>query len=308
MHVHMNQFPLKRTWELVEHMTGWKRRLHGDGQEAEKTLPPILTPCVARHHREGSDQRHSSQKTEGLSPHSGHFDPRNLDGRDKPPKCLPYIANRADVLGTRVLKETESPLQRARVQLFFPETQKIRAVWKVLRLYVKKCVCVQLLSCVRLFGDFKDRRPLGFSVRGLLQARILEWVAIFSSRRSSLPRDRPGVSCTDSGFFTTETPRKPHMWRAICKSENTGSRAKRMVETSPCPQWQRHWQTPLLHLSPNLAKTVGEPGSGVSGCNTTPLHCWSQGAAAAAIFPCCPAGGECGWDRVDSHVILRLPR
>ena len=29
----------------------------------------------------------------------------------------------------------------------------------------------------------------GFSVHGILQARILEWVAIFSSRGSSQPRD-----------------------------------------------------------------------------------------------------------------------
>ena len=29
----------------------------------------------------------------------------------------------------------------------------------------------------------------GFSVRGIFQARILEWVAIFSSKGSSQPRD-----------------------------------------------------------------------------------------------------------------------
>ena len=35
------------------------------------------------------------------------------------------------------------------------------------------------------------------SVRGILQARILEWVAMPSSRGSSWPRDRTWVSCTD---------------------------------------------------------------------------------------------------------------
>ena len=35
----------------------------------------------------------------------------------------------------------------------------------------------------------------GSSVHGILQASILEWVAIFSSRRSSLPRDQTHVSC-----------------------------------------------------------------------------------------------------------------
>ena len=42
------------------------------------------------------------------------------------------------------------------------------------------------------------------SDHGISQARILEWVAIFYSRRSSQPRDRPCVSCSAGGLFTTE--------------------------------------------------------------------------------------------------------
>ena len=38
---------------------------------------------------------------------------------------------------------------------------------------------------VQLFCDPLDRSPLGSSVHGISQARILEWVAIFSSRGSS---------------------------------------------------------------------------------------------------------------------------
>ena len=37
---------------------------------------------------------------------------------------------------------------------------------------------------------------------GILQARILEWVAMLSSRGSSQPRDRTQISHTASGFFT----------------------------------------------------------------------------------------------------------
>ena len=37
---------------------------------------------------------------------------------------------------------------------------------------------------------------------GILQARILEWVAMPSSRASSQPRDRTQVSCIGGGFFT----------------------------------------------------------------------------------------------------------
>jgi len=41
-----------------------------------------------------------------------------------------------------------------------------------------------------------DYSPPGSSVLGILQARILEWVAISSSRGSSQPRDQTHVSCT----------------------------------------------------------------------------------------------------------------
>ena len=38
---------------------------------------------------------------------------------------------------------------------------------------------------------------------GILQARILEWVAILSSRGISQPRNQTGVSCIAGGFFTS---------------------------------------------------------------------------------------------------------
>ena len=46
-----------------------------------------------------------------------------------------------------------------------------------------------------------DCSPPGSSVLGILQARILEWVAIPFSRKSSQPRDRTWVSMA-GGFFT----------------------------------------------------------------------------------------------------------
>ena len=44
--------------------------------------------------------------------------------------------------------------------------------------------------------------PRGFSVRGILQARILEWIAILFSRGSSRTRDWAQVSYTAGAFFT----------------------------------------------------------------------------------------------------------
>ena len=43
---------------------------------------------------------------------------------------------------------------------------------------------------------------------GILQARILEWVAMSSSRGSSRPRNRTQVSCTAGRFFTVSVTRE----------------------------------------------------------------------------------------------------
>ena len=55
-----------------------------------------------------------------------------------------------------------------------------------------------------------DCSPPGSSVHGILQARILEWAAIFSSRGSSLPRDGTLSSCIAGRYLTTESPGKPY--------------------------------------------------------------------------------------------------
>ena len=55
-----------------------------------------------------------------------------------------------------------------------------------------------------------DCSPVGFSVHEILQARILEWVAISYSRGSSQPKDWTQVSCIAGRFFidwaTREAP------------------------------------------------------------------------------------------------------
>ena len=53
-----------------------------------------------------------------------------------------------------------------------------------------------------------DCSPSVSSVRGILQARILEWVAMPSSKGYSPPRDWT-ISSIAGGFFTTEPPGKP---------------------------------------------------------------------------------------------------
>ena len=55
--------------------------------------------------------------------------------------------------------------------------------------------CAQ--SCLTLC-DPTDYSPPGSSVRGIFQARILEWVAISYSSGSYQSRDRTHISCTDT--------------------------------------------------------------------------------------------------------------
>ena len=55
------------------------------------------------------------------------------------------------------------------------------------------CCCLVTQLCSALCDPMDCSSP-GSSVRGILQARILEWVAISSSRESSRPRDWTWVS------------------------------------------------------------------------------------------------------------------
>ena len=55
--------------------------------------------------------------------------------------------------------------------------------------------CAQAQSCLTLCNPL-DRSPPDSSVHGILQGRILEWVAISFSRGSPELRDRTRVSCT----------------------------------------------------------------------------------------------------------------
>ena len=67
-------------------------------------------------------------------------------------------------------------------------------------IFALKVKVIQL--CPTLFD------PMDYTVHGILQARILEWVAFPFSRGSSQPRDRIQVSHIAGGFFTTWATRE----------------------------------------------------------------------------------------------------
>ena len=81
--------------------------------------------------------------------------------------------------------------------------------WLLLRGKVK----VKSLSSVWLCNPMNCSLP-GSSVHGILQARILEWVAISFSRGSSQPRDRTQVSRIGSRHFNCWATREPY-WRGV---------------------------------------------------------------------------------------------
>ena len=89
-------------------------------------------------------------------------------------------------MAAEVLGVTSSPLQWKRQLLGL----------------AKKKVKVKLLSRVRLFGTPWSVAHQAALFMGILQARMLEWVAMPSSRGPSQPRDRTQVSHIAGRCFT----------------------------------------------------------------------------------------------------------
>ena len=66
---------------------------------------------------------------------------------------------------------------------------------------MQACMCAQSFQLCLTLCDLMDCSPPGSSVHGILQARLLEWVALPSSRGSSQPRDWIEVFCIAGGSF-----------------------------------------------------------------------------------------------------------
>ena len=96
-----------------------------------------------------------------------------------------------------------------KVLYFFHHKSQDNPYYYIWLLYcVHVLCCAESLSHVQLFAmpwTVAHQAPLP---TGILQARILEWVAMPSSRGSSQLMDRTQVSHTAGGFFT-EPPGKP---------------------------------------------------------------------------------------------------
>ena len=79
-------------------------------------------------------------------------------------------------------------------------------------------------SCLTLCEPIDCRLP-DFSIHGIFQARILEWVAISFSRGSSQPRDQTQVSCIVGRRLTVWATREAMLRSHIGYSKLDASRA-----------------------------------------------------------------------------------
>ena len=75
-------------------------------------------------------------------------------------------------------------------------------------------VKVKSLSCLTLCDPMDCSLP-GSSVHGILQAIVLEWIAISFSRGSSRPRDRTWVSCIVDRCFTIQATMEVQMIKLL---------------------------------------------------------------------------------------------
>ena len=103
---------------------------------------------------------------------------------------------------------------------WFPTNLETKICGSVKKLYVL-CLVTQLCP---ILCDPMDYSPPGFSLSmRILQARILEWVAMPSFRGSSLPRDWTQVSCIAGGFFTIWTTREAQEYSWVAYPFSRGS-------------------------------------------------------------------------------------
>ena len=111
-------------------------------------------------------------------------------------------------------------------------------------------------SCPTLC-DPMDCSPPGSSVHGILQARILEWVAIPFSRGSSWPRNQTWVFHIEGRFFTIWTTREALVVHYL----------------------KRPLQQPLRSQLANAHGCQQEAVQGLEGCSST-LHALTHGHVA----------------------------
>ena len=145
------------------------------------------------------------------------------------------------------------------------------------RLCVRVCVCAQL--CPTLRNPMVSSLP-GSSVRGILQVRILEWVAISSPGDLPFPGTEPLSPAFAGGFFTAKPPGKPRWDFMAMASENRTEKANEC-----CRGHSGH-----MSLLPGGAQVWG-PGGAVVGGGRHWHSSWGSGVSLGfGVLLCRPEG------------------
>ena len=103
------------------------------------------------------------------------------------------------LMASRFCTHLRRPYHLGRHETSFKQICNFKSLWRESK--YNDVLCLVVLLCPDLCDPMNCSLP-GSSVHGILQARILEWVAMPSSRRSSQARDRTQISCIAGGFFT----------------------------------------------------------------------------------------------------------
>ena len=137
------------------------------------------------------------------------------------------------------------------------------------------CLVAQL--CLTLCEPMDCSLP-GSSVHDILQAKILEWAAMPSSRGSSQPRDQTHVSCIPGRFFTNWATRE----------DSSGESLFRMLQTTTWP-WSWSWSCTMECRRERCCSPIEpHPGPAAAACTTYAPGC--HHAAPDLQHACC--GGQ----------------
>ena len=123
--------------------------------------------------------------------------------------------------------------------------------------------------------DPMDCSPPGSSVHGVLQARILEWVAISFSRGSSWPRDWTWVSRIAGRFFNHLSHQEAPITslrgsNKINSHMNSSQIFKNKLKKKPTMDYSRVCMCMLSHAQPSGLQPPGSSALGISQAKLIP--------------------------------------
>ena len=126
-----------------------------------------------------------------------------------------------------------------------------------------------------LFSQFCgpiDYSSSGYSVRGISQARILEWVATIPfSRESSQPRDQTHVSCIGRWILYHWATREAHLYNIVYQFSRS------VASDSLQPHEPQHSRPPCPSPTPRVHS------------NLCPMSWWCHPTISSSVVPSPPA-------------------